>query len=96
MRIKWSMTCKKKGGRLYEALREAFGNQILKADGELDRTKLSEMLFSNPDNMATSSAIQNQIIKEELAAKRDHLAQSQAIFFHGYSPFNGIGLPRLV
>lgn len=39
------------------------------------------MLFSNPDNMATSSAIQNQIIKEELAAKRDHLAQSQAIFF---------------
>lgn len=34
-----------KGGRLYEALREAFGNQILKADGELDRTKLSEMLF---------------------------------------------------
>lgn len=70
-----------KGGRLYEALREAFGNQILKTDGELDRTKLSEMLFSNPDNMATSSAIQNQIIKEELAAKRDHLAQSQAIFF---------------
>lgn len=34
--------------------------------------------------MATSSAIQNQVIKEELAAKRDHLAQSQAIF-HGYS-----------
>lgn len=45
--------------------------------------------------MATSSAIQNQIIKEELAAKRDHLAQSQAIFFMDI-PFNGIGLPRLV
>lgn len=31
--------------------------------------------------MATSSAIQNQIIKEELAAERDQLAQSQTVIF---------------
>lgn len=70
-----------KGGRLYEALREAFGDGILKATGDLDRASLSEMIFSNPDNMAISSAIQNQIIKEELAIKRDQFAQAQTIFF---------------
>lgn len=70
-----------KGGRLYEALKQAFGNEILKEDGELNRKKLSEMVFSNPSHMATSSAIQNQIIKEELAAERDQLAQSQTVIF---------------
>lgn len=70
-----------KGGRLYEALKQAFGNEILKEDGDLNRKKLSEMVFSNPSHMATSSAIQNQIIKEELAAERDQLAQSQAVIF---------------
>lgn len=70
-----------KGGRLYEALKQAFGNEILKEDGDLNRKKLSEMFFSNPSHMATSSAIQNQIIKEELAAERDQLAQSQTVIF---------------
>lgn len=70
-----------KGGRLYEALKQAFGNEILKEDGELNRKKLSEMVFSNPSHMATSSVIQNQIIKEELAAERDQLAQSQTVIF---------------
>ncbi|BCK47158.1 dephospho-CoA kinase [Streptococcus dysgalactiae subsp. equisimilis] len=70
-----------KGGRLYEALKQAFGNEILKEDGDLNRKKLSEMVFSNPSHMATSSAIQNQIIKEELAAERDQLAQSQTVIF---------------
>lgn len=70
-----------KGGRLYEALKQAFGNEILKEDGDLNRKKLSEMVFSNPSHMATSSAIQNQNIKEELAAERDQLAQSQTVIF---------------
>lgn len=70
-----------KGGCLYEALKQAFGNEILKEDGDLNRKKLSEMVFSNPSHMATSSAIQNQIIKEELAAERDQLAQSQTVIF---------------
>lgn len=70
-----------KGGRLYEALKQAFGNEILKEDGDLNRKKLSEMVFSNPSHMATSSAIQNQIIKEELAAERDQFAQSQTVIF---------------
>lgn len=70
-----------KGGRLYEALKQAFGNEILKEDGDLNRKKLSEMVFSNSSHMATSSAIQNQIIKEELAAERDQLAQSQTVIF---------------
>lgn len=70
-----------KGGRLYEALKQAFGNEILKEAGDLNRKKLSEMVFSNPSHMATSSAIQNQIIKEELTAERDQLAQSQTVIF---------------
>ena len=69
------------GGRLYQALLSTFGPAILQEDGRLDRPKLGAMIFGDPELLAQSSQIQNQIIREELAGRRDLLAETEDIFF---------------
>ena len=69
------------GERLYQALLSAFGPAILQEDGRLDRLKLGAMIFGNPELLAKSSQIQNQIIREELADRRDLLAETEDNFF---------------
>lgn len=69
------------GGRLYQALLSAFGLAILQEDGRLDRPKLGAMIFGDSELLAQSSQIQNQIIREELADRRDLLAETEAVFF---------------
>ena len=69
------------GGRLYQALLSAFGPAILQEDGRLDRPKLGAMIFGNTELLAQSSQIQNRIIREELAGRRDMLAETEDIFF---------------
>ena len=69
------------GGRLYQALLSTFGSSILQEDGRLDRPKLGAMIFGDPELLAKSSQIQNQIIREELAGRRDLLAETEDIFF---------------
>ncbi|EHI70165.1 dephospho-CoA kinase [Streptococcus ictaluri] len=71
----------KKGGKLYEVLLSAFGESILGANGELDRQKLSQLIFSNPDKRVESANIQNEMIRAALAEKRDQLAKSESLFF---------------
>lgn len=68
-------------GRLYQALLSTFGSAILQEDGRLDRPKLGAMIFGNPDLLAQSSQLQNEIIREELASRRDLLAETEDIFF---------------
>lgn len=67
--------------RLYQALLSTFGSAILQEDGRLDRPKLGAMIFGNPELLAQSSQIQNQIIREELAHRRDLLAETEDNFF---------------
>ena len=69
------------GGRLYQALLSTFGSVILQEDGHLDRPKLGAMIFGNPQLLAQSSQIQNQIIREELACRRELLTETEDIFF---------------
>ena len=69
------------GGRLYQALLSTFGSAILQEDGRLDRPKLGAMIFGNTELLAQSSQIQNRIIREELAGRRDMLAETEDIFF---------------
>ena len=69
------------GGRLYQALLSAFGPAILQEDGRLNRPKLGAMIFGNPQLLAQSSQLQNEIIREELAGRRDLLAGKEDIFF---------------
>ena len=70
-----------KGGKLYQALVRWLGSAILNEAGELDRPKLSQLIFSSQENLAKSSQLQNDIIRQELANRRDQLAKTEETFF---------------
>ncbi len=71
----------KKGGRLYQALFDWLGDAILQDNGELDRQALGQAIFGNQEMMAKSSALQNDIIRQELAQHRQELAKTESLFF---------------
>lgn len=71
----------KPGGRLYQLLVHHFGQEIILENGELNRPLLANLIFSNPEEREWSKQTQGEIIREELAALRDQLAQTEAIFF---------------
>ncbi|MEX2785491.1 dephospho-CoA kinase [Streptococcus sp. H49] len=70
-----------KGGELYKALLAWLGAGILLDNGELDRSKLSALIFGNEEKRAQSAQLQNPIIRRELARKRAELAQTENLFF---------------
>ena len=71
----------KPGGRLYQVLVQHFGQEILLENGELNRPLLASLIFSNPEEQEWSKQTQGEIIREELAALRDKLVQTESIFF---------------
>ncbi|BAV80053.1 dephospho-CoA kinase [Streptococcus sp. NPS 308] len=71
----------KPGGHLYQVLVQHFGQKIILENGELNRPLLASLIFSNPEEREWSKQTQGEIIREELAALRDQLAQTEAIFF---------------
>ena len=71
----------KPGGRLFEALVQHFGQEIILENGELNRPILASLIFSNLEEQEWSKRIQGKIIREELATLRDQLAQTEEIFF---------------
>lgn len=71
----------KPGGRLFEALVQHFGQEIILENGELNRPLLASLIFSNLEEREWSRITQGEIIREELATLRDQLAQIEAIFF---------------
>ena len=71
----------KPGGRLYQVLVEHFGEKILLENSELNRPLLASLIFSNPEEQEWSKRTQGEIIREELDALRNQLAQTEALFF---------------
>ena len=69
------------GGRLYRALLDWLGEEILLSNGELNRPKLGQLIFSSEGMRHQSAEIQGKIIREELAEKRDYLAKKEDVFF---------------
>ena len=71
----------KPGGRLYQILVEHFGEKILLENGELNRPLLASLIFSNSEEREWSKETQGKIIRDELRALRDKLAQTEDVFF---------------
>ena len=71
----------KPGGRLYQVLVQHFGQEIILENGELNRPLLAGLIFSKTEEREWSKQTQGEIIREELAALRDQLARTEAIFF---------------
>ena len=71
----------KPGGRLFQALVQHFGQEIILEKGELNRPLLASLIFSNLEEREWSRITQGEIIREELATLRDQLAHTEEIFF---------------
>ena len=71
----------KPGGRLFKALVQHFGQEIILENGALNRPLLASLIFSNTEEREWSKRTQGEIIREELARLRDQLAQKEEIFF---------------
>lgn len=65
---------------MYRALLDWLGEGILLSNGELDRPKLGQLIFSNEKMRQRSAEIQGTIIREELATQRDRLVKEEAVF----------------
>lgn len=70
-----------KGGKLYQILLKEFGQDILSDDGNLDRFKLGQAVFTDSNLRARLSDLQDQIIRHELLARRDALKQTEDVIF---------------
>lgn len=59
----------RKGTPVWQEVKETFGDEYLLPDGEIDRKKLGELVFSNPEalkklNSITHPAIQKRVLSE--------------------------------
>lgn len=54
------------GTQVLDAIRAKFGQSILQTDGQLDRTKLRQHVFSNPDDKAWLNHLLHPLIREEM------------------------------
>lgn len=53
------------GSRAMQAVRQAFGDDMFEADGQLNRSKLRELVFSAPDALDQLNQIMHPAIREE-------------------------------
>lgn len=68
-------------GRLYNLILSEFGSAYFDERGQIDRPKLAQEVFSNPEVNQRLGKLQNSIIREELLKARDRLALEQDLFF---------------
>lgn len=64
------------GGESYEAVVREFGGGILKDDGSIDRTKLADEVFADPERLGKlNSLIHPPVIRQEEELMRDFAAK---------------------
>ncbi|MDR0299671.1 MAG: dephospho-CoA kinase [Streptococcaceae bacterium] len=69
------------GGQLYELILEEYGSEYFDKNGQLNRKKLANLIFSNPEINQKLGKLQNKIIRDELWRRREHVASQQDVFF---------------
>ncbi len=66
----------RRGTPVYEAIVAGFGEGILRADGEIDRARLGDHVFSDPAALARLEAIVHPAVGAEIEAQIASLSQS--------------------
>lgn len=59
----------KKGQQCYDTIVQKFGNAVLGQDGEIDRQKLSGVVFASPKKLQELNAIVHPAVKEEIISQ---------------------------
>ncbi len=69
------------GKPVFNALKESFGNDIIAADGSLDKKAFSALIFSDEDALKRANAIIHPAVKEEILRQMDEKkAQGCSLF----------------
>lgn len=76
-----SRVSNQKGGPAYQKILETFGNEILLENKELDKKKLSKIVFSSSQNLDLLNKITHPIILSEIQKKIDLLSSSGEPYF---------------
>ncbi len=63
----------KSGSASFDAIRDRFGPQILTSDGEVDRRKLGQLVFSNPIHKSWLEGLLHPMVQTKVQALRKQL-----------------------
>ncbi len=64
------------GGEIFAALTEVFGEEIIDDNGELDRQKLADIAFSDPEELEKLNNIVHPAVGKEMVARRDSFKEA--------------------
>ncbi len=67
------------GGPAYQPLIDRFGPEILDREGRIDRPRLAQLTFGDPDALADLNAITHPVIGVEMMARKDAHAGGEDI-----------------
>ncbi len=65
-----------KGTPVWQKIKEVFGDEYLLPDGEIDRKKLGELVFANPEALKKLNSITHPEIRREVVLRIDRLKSS--------------------
>ncbi len=68
----------KKGQSAYTLILEAFGNDILSGDGEIDRKKLGDLVFNDPSKLDTLNEITHGKVREHIENTIDEVRTTKS------------------
>jgi len=77
---KFSRKATAKGGPSYRGIIEAFGEDILAPDGEIDRQKLGSIIFSDPGRRKVLNGLVHPEIRRMMNEERDRLLKESHVF----------------
>ena len=70
-----------KGGRAYDQVVAHFGNQILTADGQVNRTKLAAIVFNEPSELTALEEITHPAVQAQLASRMADIDSRQIVIY---------------
>lgn len=69
-----------KSGPSYNGIIEAFGEDILMEDGEIDRKKLGTVIFNDPEQRKVLNELVHPEVRRMMNEERDRLVQKSHVF----------------
>lgn len=70
------------GTEVYKQTVERFGQEVLKSNGQIDRSALAAIVFSDPNELQILNNITHPSVYEEISKQRDSLAETHQIIIH--------------
>ena len=69
------------GGRAHAAVLAHFGDAIVDPAGQIDRAKLAQIVFSNPEELHILETITHPAVQAELASRLSELSPEQKVIY---------------